>query len=768
MINTKIYKAAIALGFCCFFHLFSFGQKLQGKLLDAFTDLPISAALVSSGDETSYSDENGLFEITADGEYPVWVIHLNYERKIETSEFIEAPTVFRIMPIDNLLAIATSQAYSYQKKKNCLSSSSRIGAPILESGDQTSILNAINIVPGVKMEERGYGGSRRINIRGSFLRSPFAVRNIKIYFEGIPMTSPDGSSPLELFDNADIGSIEVIKGPAGSSYGAGNGGVLIINGKHPSQDGLSIKTSLSAGSFGFIRSTSAAEYSDNQISLRTSFHHQQTNGYRVQEANRKQQVNLFAHYYPKENLTYHLFATNYEGDWQLPGAIKAENVEEDPTQAVEFSIEGNASVNRDRFRVGLSQDLDITDKLNNTTSVYTNQTDKSNPYGTSPFFNGYKNESATGVGLRTIFDYKIIRNTPQDLELSASAGAEYQSEDLDLTEWTNDLGDPGDLKYENFTSSTSWMAFGAIDFHFKDLSAQAGLSVVSTQLQNIGYSFASDTTLNTNLNLGTVVLPRAAIGYNLFDKVSVFASASAGYSYPSLFEMIDTDSGQLDTSLNGENGMNLEAGIKTNLADNRIYLEATIYQLSLLNTIVPADEGLFQNLGTTDQKGLEATAQFALISENAGLIENISLISTVAWNHYKFRGQPVETSVTVVMEETPFSGNYLTGVPLGTTANSLQILTGFGLKISVIHNWYDKAPIINSNEDWAAAYHLMGTKASWDHSFGKLDFGVFGGVNNIQNTSYSSFLQLNGFGGKFYNPSPGRNFYGGINVSLRF
>jgi len=767
LIKNKIFKAVLVFGLCCFFHLHSFGQKLQGQLLDAFTDLPIAAAWVSSGENATYSDENGLFEITADGEYPVLVIHINYEREIENSEFLEGLTVLRIAPLDNLLAIATSQAYSNEKKKTSLSSSTRIGTPILESGDQASILSALNLMPGVKMEERGYGGSRRINIRGSFLRSPFAVRNIKIYFEGIPMTSPDGSSPLELFDNADIGSIEVIKGPAGSSYGAGNGGVLLINGKRPSQGGLSVNTSLTAGSFGFIRSTSAAEYSDNQISLRTSFHHQQTDGYRVQEANRKQQINLFAHYYPKENLSYHLFATNYEGDWQLPGAIKAQDVEEDPTQAVEFSVEGNASVNRDRFRVGLSQSLDITDKLNNLTSLYTNQTDKSNAYGTSPFFNGWKDESASGGGIRTVFDYEILKNVTQELELSASAGVEYQSENLDLTEWENDLGDPGDLKYENFTNSTAWMAFGAVDFHFKNLSAQAGLSVVSTQFQNTGYSFASDTTLNANLNLGTVVLPRAAIGYNLFDKVAVFASASVGHSYPSLFEMVDTDTGQLDTSLNGEDGMNLEVGIKTNLADNRIYLEATIYELSLLNTIIPADEGLFENLGATDQTGLEATAQIALISEKDAFIENISLISTVAWNHYKFRGQPVESSGAIVIEETPFSGNYLTGVPLGSAANSLQILTGFGLNLSVSHNWYDKAPIINSNETWASAYHLLGAKASWSHSFGKFDVGVFGGVNNITDANYSSFLQLNGFGGKFYNPSPGRNYYGGLRANVR-
>lgn len=767
MNDIKILKAAIVLGLCCFFHLNTFAQKLEGVLLDATTATPIAAALISCSQSKAYSDEKGQFSIETKGDSVLAVTHINYEREIDVSEFVSGATTFRLVPLDNLLSIATSEAYSSPTtKKLSLSNSSRIGRPILESGDEQSTLNALNVLPGIKMEERGYGGSRRINIRGSFLRSPFAVRNIKIYFEGIPMSSPDGSSPLELFDNADIGGIEVIKGPAGSHYGAGNGGVLLINGRRPEHAGLSLSSSLSAGSFGSIRSTSAAEYSDHQLSLRASFHHQQTDGYRAQEANRKQQMNLFAHFYPKEGLSYHLFATNYEGDWQLPGAIKQAHIEEDPTQAVEYSINGNASVNRDRFRVGIAQEIEITSKLNNTTSVYTNQTDKTNAYGTTPFFNGWKDEGAAGGGIRSIFDFSIVNITEQELSLSVSAGGEYQGETLDLTEWTNDLGNPGDLKYNNITKSTAWMAFSSVDFRWQDFSAQAGLSVVGTDFSNHGWSFEADTTLNTMLDLGVVVLPRAAIGYQLFDKVSLFASASVGHSYPSLFEMIDTETGQLDENLKGEDGMNLEGGLKASLADDKVYLEATVYKLSLQNTIIPLDEGLFENFGATDQTGIEVMSQLVVFSSNESVLEEVSLISSLAWNHYKFRGQPIESGSAVYIEETPFSGNYLTGVPLATAANSLQLRTSFGLDLNVSHNWYDKAPINNSNEAWAAAYHLLGAKSSWGHTFGKFEIGVFGGANNITDARYSSFLQLNGFGGKFYNPSPGRNYYGGLQFKV--
>jgi iron complex outermembrane receptor protein len=56
-----------------------------------------------------------------------------------------------------------------------------------------SIVGAVNSTPGVRMEERS-PGSYRINIRGSSLRSPFGVRNVKIYYNDIPYTDPGGNS----------------------------------------------------------------------------------------------------------------------------------------------------------------------------------------------------------------------------------------------------------------------------------------------------------------------------------------------------------------------------------------------------------------------------------------------------------------------------------------------------------------------------------------------------------------------------------------------
>src|SRR5687768_15304033 len=97
----------------------------------------------------------------------------------------------------------------------------------LERFNNTNILPALNSTPGVRMEERS-PGSYRMNIRGSTIRSPFGTRNIKVYWDGIPFTDPGGNTYLNQLSYFNFHSIEIIKGPAGSLYGAGTGGALLI------------------------------------------------------------------------------------------------------------------------------------------------------------------------------------------------------------------------------------------------------------------------------------------------------------------------------------------------------------------------------------------------------------------------------------------------------------------------------------------------------------------------------------------------------------
>ncbi|MBK7098547.1 MAG: Plug domain-containing protein [Sphingobacteriales bacterium] len=109
-----------------------------------------------------------------------------------------------------------------------------------------SLLPVFNTIAGVRMEERS-SGSNRLNIRGSSLRSPFGVRNVKVYWNNIPVTDPGGNTYFNQFAANSFSYAEIFKGPASSMYGAGSGGLILLNTRFDKLTQLNVE--FNAGSF---------------------------------------------------------------------------------------------------------------------------------------------------------------------------------------------------------------------------------------------------------------------------------------------------------------------------------------------------------------------------------------------------------------------------------------------------------------------------------------------------------------------------------------
>ena len=77
------------------------------------------------------------------------------------------------------------------KWKNIPASVAVLNEKELQCLGNSSLVPALNTVPGVRMEERS-PGSYRLSVRGSLLRSPFGIRNIKVYWNDIPFTDAGG------------------------------------------------------------------------------------------------------------------------------------------------------------------------------------------------------------------------------------------------------------------------------------------------------------------------------------------------------------------------------------------------------------------------------------------------------------------------------------------------------------------------------------------------------------------------------------------------
>jgi iron complex outermembrane receptor protein len=86
--------------------------------------------------------------------------------------------------------------------------------------------------------------------------------------------------------------------------------------------------------------------------------------------------------------------------------------------------------------------------------------------------------------------------------------------------------------------------------------------------------------------------------------------------------------------------------------------------------------------------------------------------------------------------------------------------------VSIIDYWMDRMPLENSNATWTPSYHLLNIMASYKRTLLKhLECSVHAGINNLLDSSYSSFLNLNAVNAKYYNPSAPRNFFCGFSLN---
>jgi iron complex outermembrane receptor protein len=89
-------------------------------------------------------------------------------------------------------------------------------------------------VPGVSLANRqNPAQDPRVSIRGFGARSAFGVRGVRVLQDGVPLTLPDGQTPVDALDLEGADRVEVVRGSASSLYGNAAGGVIDVRSALP-------------------------------------------------------------------------------------------------------------------------------------------------------------------------------------------------------------------------------------------------------------------------------------------------------------------------------------------------------------------------------------------------------------------------------------------------------------------------------------------------------------------------------------------------------
>ena len=112
-----------------------------------------------------------------------------------------------------------------------------------------------------------------------------------------------------------------------------------------------------------------------------------------------------------------------------------------------------------------------------------------------------------------------------------------------------------------------------------------------------------------------------------------------------------------------------------------------------------------------------------------------------------------------------FSGKTIPGEPLNAVSAGVDINFNAGFFIHGSYYYNDRVMLNDANTDVATSFQLLGFKAGYSFACCKhLKLSVFGGGDNLTNQTYSMGNDINAAAGRYYNASPGVNYYAGISL----
>lgn len=658
----------------------------------------------------------------------------------------------------SLNAVVVKGFESNKSLINTPASISLLSKATLNASSAFSMLPALNTSSGVRMEERS-PGSYRLSIRGSLLRSPFGIRNVKVYYDDFILTDAGGNTYMNLLDIHSINRLELIKGPAGSVYGAGTGGAVLLNGFGALKDSNDLKLRLLGGSFGTLNQSLQYQHQSKNIQLNVGQGHFQSNGFRVQSKMRKDNVQLNMRIKSNEQISTDFMLFYSDLFYQTPGGLTFAQFNADPRQSRPATAtlpsvvdQKTAIYNKSAF-IGFSNTYKINSRWKTVGSVTNGLTQFKNP-----FITNYEKRREFNLGFRS----KIVYENNLPIPVQWVSGFEIQIGEYAIDSSGNIKGAPDGNKVSDEVIARQQFAFTQLNIQpLRFLQIQSGLSI-----NRFFYSIQRTTGAPANgikkLDFNRQLLPRIALLAAPGAGISLYGQLSKGYSSPSIAE-IRPSAGGVYSGLQAEYGWSKEIGIKLSAWRNKLYMQAALFQFDLRDAIVRRVNNIgaeyFVNEGDVQQKGIEIEYQYNLVNlPRKKFFKSLKWSQAITLNDFRF--------VNYKNNQTSFAGNQLTGIADNVIVSSLAMDLTAHFYWNVQFNYVGKMPLNDANTFFSNPYRLWQSKIGWRSGHTR-PIELFLLMDNIGNENYSLGFDINAFGNRFYNPAPSRNYQFGLIIDLK-
>ncbi len=659
--------------------------------------------------------------------------------------------------VKKLNEITVKGYYNPQALLRSFSAVNKIDSLQIGLFNTTSIVCFAGSTTGVRIEERS-PGSYRFSIRGSLLRSPFGIRNIKVYVDDFPLTDAGGNTYLNLLDVQSIGAMEIYKGPEASTFGANTGGAVLISTNSLHQNNIEVGVSL--GSYGLFKQHASITQTYKNYRFNVIQGYQKSDGYRDNSGLKRNfiQTTQVWDYTKKGQLKALVFVSDLT--YETPGSLTAAQLALNPrmarpaTPTLPGAITQQAAIYNKTIFAGLSNSYAFNAKLKHVIALFGSYTDFKNP-----FITNYEKRYEHTLGLRTFLDYSINK---VDLKAKVQLGVESASSGSAINNFNNAGGTATTMQAKDDLTADQTFAF--LKFNL-DISERL-LIELGSSLNFYQYNYQSYFPVaiaQKQKKFADQLMPKMAASYLINSLLSVRGSISKGYSPPTLAEVRSSDN-QINSSLQPEYGWNYEFGLRFKTVKNMLYANVNLFSYHLKDAIVRRlnqnDTEYFINAGGTKQQGLEVEASGWLISYQAlNFLTSVQLRSSYTYSKFRFED--------FANANNNYSGNKLTGVPDHAVSSSAEFTFNRNIFLFAQHQYTAAIPLNDANTVQAKSFHLTELKAGLRNlTIGKTRLTLFGGVNNLFNANYSLGNDLNAANGRYFNPAAKINFYTGFLLKL--
>ena len=626
----------------------------------------------------------------------------------------------------------------------------------IQTGQQQIGLDeSLTKIPGLFMQNRfNFAQDLRISIRGFGARAGFGIRGIKILVDDIPATLPDGQGQVDSIDLGSAQTIEVIRGPASSLYGNAAGGVISITSETGPQEPFAEARS-SFGDFGFQKHQIKTGGQRGSFNYLLNLSHLRLDGYRDHSRTEATQLNTNFRY--TIDGTSDLAAVINLTDSPVaddPGSLTRQQAEDDPRQARDLNVQFDSGEELNEQRIGFVYRKSFGDKHELMARNYYVWRDFTNKL---PFTDGGAvafDRFFFGGGLKYTFT-GALRGRQNILIL----GIDVDRQDDDRRRFDNNMGVIGALTFDQNEKVTSTGVFVQNVFQ---LLENLELTLGARQdwlLFEVKDDFLSDGDDSGSRNFNEFS-PMVGVLYTLSPALNFYGNISLSFETPTTNEFANpSGSGGFNPDLKPQIATNYEVGIKGTLP-HRIRYELSLFTVDVEDELIPFEvpsmpgRNFFVNAGRSTRNGLEASIS---VQPFPGLTASAAYtLSDFTFDRF------TDSSGNV------FDGKDIPGIPQNILNAEISYLHGSGFYIVADLLNVDDFFVNNANTEKNDSYTVANLRAAYTFLRGGWEFSPFVGVKNLFDEEYNGNVRVNAFGGRFFEPAPERNLYGGITARYNF